>query len=340
MKVKVPRLIRKKTEKKPELLELYNSIQGELNKVENLLLSIARSPNKLISEVGEYLFQKKGKRIRPALLILCSRLFDYKGEEHIALSAVVEIIHTASLIHDDIVDKSTMRRGRQTIHAKWGPNVTVLLGDYLYIKSIELALKSSYSQVIELLAETSARMIEGEIYEYYMSGNLETSEEDYLQIINKKTASLFSASCQLGGIVGNATELEKQSLADYGTKLGMSFQVIDDLLDYTGEEKTLGKPVLSDLKEGRITLPLIYTLRKDGSTNQKRIKRILESKNLEKESQEEIIDIISSNGALDYTFEKAKEFSEDSKKSISLFPDSIYRDALCHFADFILTRKK
>lgn len=325
---------------KPDLQKLYDNIREDLDKVENQLQSIAQSPNKLISEVGRYLFQKKGKRIRPALLVLCSKLFNYQGEEHILLSAVIEIIHTASLIHDDIVDKSTMRRGRESVHAKWGPNITVLLGDYLYIKSIGLTLKSTDNQVVRLLADRSARMIEGEIIEYYMSGNLKMSEQDYFDIINKKTASLFSASCQIGGILGNASQKEEQSLADYGINLGMSFQIVDDLLDYSGDEKVMGKPILSDLKEGRITLPLIYTLNKDGRAHRDRLKQILNNRSLEGDSQEEILNILRSNGSLDYTHKKAKEFSDESKKIISQLPESAHRDALYLFSDFILTRRK
>lgn len=329
-----------KLEKRPDLKYLYDTIKQDLDQVEKQLKSISTSPNKLISEVGAYLFQKKGKRIRPALLVLCSKLFGYQGKEHILLSAVIETIHTASLIHDDIIDKSTMRRGRKSVHSKWGPNITVLLGDYLYITSIGLTLKSEYNQIIGILADISARMIEGEISEYYMSGSLEMSEKDYLDIINKKTASLFSISCQIGGILGNASKKEEHILSDYGTNLGMSFQIVDDLLDYTGDEKKLGKPILSDLKDGRITLPLIYTLNNDGKANRNRIKNLLKNKNLEKESQEEILKILMSNGALDYTYEKAKEFSEESKEIISQLPKSIHRDALYQFSDFILTRKK
>lgn len=340
MKIQTISSIQARVKKKADLKYLYDNIQKDLDKVEEQLKFISLSSNELISEVGEYLFHKRGKRIRPALLVLCSKLFGYQGKEHILLSAVIEIIHTASIIHDDIIDKSTMRRGRKSVHTKWGPNITVLLGDYLYIKSIDLALKSEFDQIIGILANISSRMIEGEIIEYYMSGNLEMSEQDYLDIVNKKTASLFSGSCRIGGILGNAPKKEELHLAEYGTNLGMSFQIIDDLLDYTGNEKNLGKPILSDLKEGRITLPLIYTMNNDGKVNQRRIKDLLNNRNLEKESQEEILNILKSNGALNYTYDKAKEFSEESKEVISQLPKSVHRDALSLFPDFILTRRK
>ena len=319
---------------------LYKDILKDLDKVEENLRLFADSPNKLISEISGYLFQKAGKRIRPALLMLCTKLLGYKGEEHILMSALVETIHTASLIHDDIIDNSKLRRGRESIHSRWGPNITVLLGDYLYIMSLGLSLQSQHRQIINILTDISARMIEGELNEYYMSGNLDLEEKDYLDIINKKTASLFSASCRIGGILAQASEDKEQRLTDFGMTLGMCFQIIDDLLDFTGEEKTLGKPVLSDINEGRITLPLIYTLKSDGNVNRKRLTELLKAKPLEKKARQEILEIVKSNGALDYTYRKAEEFSLRSKEIISFFPESVHRRSLILFSDYILTRRK
>lgn len=322
------------------LKTLYREIQADLEEVEENLRRFVDSPNKLISEISAYLFQKTGKRIRPALLILCSKLLGYKGKEHIMMSALVEAIHTASLIHDDIIDKSEVRRGRETVHARWGPNITVLLGDYIYIKSIGLSLQSRYNQIIKILTDISARMIEGELYEYYVSGSLDLEEEEYLDIINKKTASLFSAACQIGGILAQASKDEEARLRDLGTNMGMCFQIIDDLLDFIGDEKTLGKPILSDISEGRITLPLIQTLKSDGQANRKRLRELLKKRPLKKEAREEILEIIKSNGALDYTYRKAQEYSSESKEIISQFPNSVHRETLTLFSDFILTRQK
>jgi len=322
------------------LKSLYSDIRGELEKVEDNLKLFAQSSNKLVSEIGDYLFQKAGKRIRPALLILSSKLLGYRGNEHILMSSLIEAIHTASLIHDDIIDKSEVRRGRESVHARWGPNVTVLMGDYLYIKSIGLSLQSSHRQIIGILTDVSARMIEGELNEYYLSGHLDLAEKDYLDILNKKTASLFSASCQIGGILGGASEKEQSSLCDYGTNIGMLFQIIDDLLDFTGDEKTLGKPILSDINEGRMTLPLIYTLKSDDHANKKRLTELLKEKCSGRVAREEILDIIRSNGALEYTFEKAQNYSYKSKEIINQFPKSLYRDSLALFSDYVLTREK
>lgn len=322
------------------LQALYQIIQTDMDKVEAELRIFTESPNRIISEISEYLFQRSGKRIRPALVMLCSKMFGYQGEEHIQLSALVETIHTASLLHDDIIDNSDRRRGRDTVHTRWGPNITVLLGDYLYIKSIGLSLNCSSREFIKILTDVSARMIEGELQEYYVSGNLDISEDEYLDIIDKKTAALFSASCHIGALLGCATLTDQQALAEYGTTIGMAFQIIDDLLDYSGDAQTLGKPVLSDISEGRITLPLIYTLKHDGQSNRERLSELYNSRDLGDSAKAEILEIIRSNGALDYTFQKAREYTQKSQELLKIFPDSIYRDSLSLLPEFILTRNK
>ena len=327
-------------EKRKDLKRLYFNIQRDLDEVENNLKIHSSSPQPLIAEISSYLFQKSGKRIRPALVLLCSKLLGYKGDEHIRLASLVEFIHTASLIHDDIIDNSSLRRGRDSIHARWGPNVSVLLGDYLYIKTIGLSLQSKYPQVIRILTDTSTKMIEGELTEYSMSGNLDLAEQDYLNIIGKKTASLFSAACRIGGILGQASPERESSLAAYGQNLGMTFQIIDDLLDFRGSEKNMGKPILCDLSEGRITLPLIYTLANDGNIDRRRLLPLLRKGKLEGESKSEILSLIQSNGALEYTYRKAKEYCLKSKETLIGFPPSTHRDALSMLSEFVLDRDR
>jgi octaprenyl-diphosphate synthase len=339
-KTSMKKFVQAQLQRNPDLTELYVDIKKDLDQVEVQLQQFTKSPNKIIAEISEYLFKKSGKRIRPALLVLCAKMLGYKGKEHILMSALVETVHTASLIHDDIIDHSELRRGRKTVHARWGANITVLLGDYLYIKTLGLSLQSQHREVIEILTDVSAEMIDGELFEYYMSSNLDIREKDYLAIISKKTASLFEASCQIGGILGNASEEHERCMSEYGRNLGISFQIIDDLLDYTGEEKTLGKPVLADLSEGRITLPLIYTLNQDGSATRKQITQLMKKKDLDHSSKMKILEIVSSNGALDYAYEKAVEYAERSKEIISGFEDSSFRESLTLIPDYIISRKK
>ena len=325
-------------EKLPSLNVIYKDIQSDLNKVEKSLDVFAGSANELISEVNSYIFEKKGKRIRPALLLLCTKLFDYSGDEHIMMCTLVEALHTASLIHDDIIDNSDLRRGKKTAHTKWGPNITVLLGDYLYIKTMGYSLQSSHPEIIQIITDTSTQMIDGELFEYYMAGNLEIDEGHYFKIIQQKTAALFAASCQIGGILGQADREEEKSLAEYGEKIGISFQIIDDLLDYLGDEEKLGKPVLSDLGEGRITLPLIYTLNNESPSRRREIIDLINNKDTVTDYKQQILSIIKSNGALDYAYGKAEEYVSKSKESLDDFKESDHLKALRLIADYILVR--
>jgi octaprenyl-diphosphate synthase len=325
---------------RPDLGRIYAGITRDLVLVERKLKQVSRSNVPLIAEIGRYLFQKSGKRIRPALVLLSSRLFEARSPEKILLASLVELVHTSSLIHDDIIDNADIRRGKPTLHTKWGPNVTVLLGDHLYIRSISLSLESRLPGVTALLAGASVRMIEGEIKEYELNGHLDLKEKDYLDIIDRKTAALFAASCRLGGILGRAGRAEDRALLDYGLNLGLCFQMVDDILDYTGDEDVLGKPVLSDLAEGRITLPLIRVLSRDGTGPGRRIKSLLKDGRREPGVRREIADLVRSEGGLDYARERAAAFCRKAKDSLARLPESAPRESLGLLADFILAREK
>jgi octaprenyl-diphosphate synthase len=331
---------RKYIKKNPSLKNLYLSIKNDLDEIENKIREFTHSPNPLIKEISKYLFKKPGKKIRPAILTLCAKLCNYTGTEHILMGTLVEMIHTASLIHDDIIDDSDKRRGKDTIHTRWGPNITVLLGDYLYINTIGTSLNTKHLEITKILLKASSKMIEGEMNEYYLSGDLTITEEDYLDILNKKTASLYSACSQIGGKLANADKKHIAMLREFGTYFGMSFQLIDDLLDYSGNPESLGKPILSDLREGRITLPLIYTFNNDGHENRNLISELFNQKNFSQYSLKNIIDIVKSNGALDYTFQKANEFSTLARNILNDFPESDYRKSLFRISDYILHRNK
>lgn len=332
--------IKKQIKKDPSIKNLYSTIKNDLNEIDNKIKGFTYSPNPLIKEISNYLFKKPGKKIRPAILTLCAKLCNYTGTDHILMGTLVEMIHTASLIHDDIIDDSDKRRGKDTVHTRWGPNITVLLGDYLYINTIGASLNTEHLEITKTLLQASAKMIEGEMNEYYLSGDLTITEEDYLDILNKKTASLFSACSQIGGRLARADEEHITMLKKFGTHFGMSFQLIDDLLDYSGNPESLGKPILSDLREGRITLPLIYTFNNDGHENRNHISDLFNQKNFSKYSLKKIIDIVKSNGALDYTFQKANEFSTSARNILNDFPKSDYRESLFRISDYILHRNK
>jgi octaprenyl-diphosphate synthase len=323
-----------------DMSALTKEIRTDLDRVEDRLESWSRSANPLTAEISRYVLNKKGKRLRPALVLLTSRLFSPGSEESVFLASLVELLHTASLIHDDIVDNAVVRRGKKSVHTKWGPNITVLLGDYLYIKSIGLSLQSRHERVIRLLADVSARMIEGELDEYALAGDLGITEDRYLGIVENKTAVLFGACCRIGAILGLASPEEEDAVAAYGLNLGKTFQIVDDLLDFTGDTRVLGKPVLSDLGEGRITLPLIRALASGGSAGRQRIKSLVGRKDISGEERRRLIDDMAARGAFDHAAGRAREFAERSLEAISPFPDSRPRETLIRLAVFGLLRNR
>jgi octaprenyl-diphosphate synthase len=326
--------------KKHEMTAAYKDIKPELDKVEEQLEAWSRSANPLTAEVSRYVLRKRGKRLRPALVLLTSRLFQAGSDEEVFLASLVELIHTASLIHDDIIDKADLRRGAQSVHAKWGANITVLLGDYLYIKSIGLSLESRHDRIIRLLTGVSALMIEGELDEYALRGDLGITEEQYLAVAEKKTAVLFSACCRIGAVLGRASAAEEEKIAAFGLDLGLAFQIVDDLLDFTGDEKALGKPVLSDLAEGRITLPLIHLLRSDGRPYRDRVAGLIGRRDVSPGEKTGLLELLAASGALAHAAGKAGEFSAKALEMLDGFPASPSRAALGGLARFAADRER
>lgn len=317
---------------------VYGSIQPDLDEVEGRLHEISRSPNPLIAEVNRYLFQKGGKRIRPALLILSAKMCGYHGPDHVFWSALVEIIHTASLIHDDIVDNSTLRRGQDTVHAKWGPNITVLLGDFLYIQTIALALKTRIYPIIDILADVTSRLIEGELIEFSVNGRADLAEETYLEILDKKTASLFAASCHIGGQLAGVPHDGEDRLRRFGTALGLAFQIVDDVLDFQGDAHALGKPVLSDFREGRFTLPLLHALKTADGKARARLLELIEQRKTRADAPLEVQKIVRESGSLEQSLERARMYTREAREILAGFPPSEHRDSLERIADLVLQR--
>ena len=324
----------------PSLDDLYRGIRPKLDKVEAVLRGWADSKNPLINEISRYILQERGKMIRPALVLLGARLLGAADEEDVFLAALVEVLHTAGIIHDDIVDDSRKRRGRESIHARWGPNVTVLIGDYLYIKSIGLSLRSKHDRVIRVVAELSAKMIEGELAEVAACGDLALTEPSYLDILEKKTASLFEACCHFSAILAAASDDAEPALARYGRELGMCFQLVDDLLDFTGDPRVLGKPVLSDLREGRITLPVIRALAQDGRELRPRLQGLVRRRVISARESRAVVELLRARGTLEETFATARGHGEQAKSNLAVFPDTEFRRALIGLADFALLRSR
>ena len=320
------------------LKEIVALVEDDLARVEALFQEQVLSDVGLVAEIGRYIQQGGGKRIRPALLLLGSRLCGYRGDRGVLLAAVVEFIHTATLLHDDIIDEATVRRGRRSVNSRWGNDITVLLGDFLYTKSMAMALSQENLPILRLLSDVTLRMIEGEILEIERNGNLDVTEADHLDIIRRKTADLFAACMRIGAILGAVGDEREKALASYGLNLGICFQMVDDLLDFTAEEKTLGKPVANDLREGKVTLPMILLLRKAGRPGIEKIGTVLADRGFGRVSREEIVRLAREHGALDEAQALAETYAEKARRDLAVFDRSPYREALEVLPDFILAR--
>jgi octaprenyl-diphosphate synthase len=253
---------------------------------------------------------------------------------------VVEFIHTATLVHDDIVDDSDLRRGRQAVHSKWGNDVTVLLGDYLYIKSMALALTEDSLDIVRILCDVTLRMIEGELFQLSKNGDIGLSERDHFEILQRKTADLFGGCAEIGGSLGSLDAQGRKALRDYGFNLGVAFQLVDDLLDLTGREEVLGKPIASDLREGKLTLPFIHLLEHGGMEVRSLIADVVGDRDLTPERWQRIAGYLAEHGSLDYAYGKATEFGARAKASLATLPEVPAREGLMALSDYILSRDR
>ena len=329
-------------EKSPlALAQIFEPIRADLEKVDREFARHIQSQVELIPKIGQYIQTAGGKRVRPAVLLMTARLCGYKGDRAVLYAAVVEFIHTATLVHDDIIDDAELRRGRQAVHSRWGNDVTVLLGDYLYIKSMALALTHDAIDIVRLLCDITLKMIEGELYQLTKNGDADISEDEHFDIIRRKTAYLFGGCAQIGGVLGNVTNDQEQALREYGFSLGIAFQIVDDLLDFTGDARAVGKPIGSDLREGKVTLPLIHLLRqsKDGAAGNI-VRDIIASRTVAPEQWAELLAGLKQHASIDYAYRRAEEYAERAKKPLYAFPASAERDALLALPDYVLSRDR
>ena len=321
-----------------DLKEILLLVEEDLVRVEALFEEQVRSDVKLVGEIGRYIREGGGKRIRPALLLLACRVCGYRGERAILLASVVEFIHTATLLHDDIIDEATVRRGRRSVNSRWGNDITVLLGDFLYTKSMSMALSQDNLRILRLLSDVTLRMIEGEILEIERNGDMKVGVADHLDIISRKTADLFSACMRIGAILGEVGAEREEALARYGLSLGICFQMVDDILDFTAEEATLGKPVANDLREGKLTLPMIFLLRNAAATSADKVATVLADRGFGRVSREEIVRLAGEHGALEEARALAQEYAEAARRELLVFERTPYREALEVLPDFIMAR--
>ncbi|MCX8085310.1 MAG: polyprenyl synthetase family protein [Rhodocyclaceae bacterium] len=291
----------------------------------------------LVRQVAEYIIGSGGKRMRPALLLLAAGATGYEGKHHHELAAVVEFIHTATLLHDDVVDESALRRGRETANALFGNAASVLVGDFLYSRAFQMMVEVGSMRIMEVLAEATNVIAEGEVLQLMNCRNAEIEVEDYLRVIRYKTAKLFEASARIGGILGTATAEVEAGLAAYGMHLGTAFQIIDDVLDYTGEEEEIGKHLGDDLAEGKPTLPLIIALQMGRPDQVDLVRQTLELGG--REAFADVLRVVNETGALEAAHAVAVDEAEKAKQALRHLPSSQYRDALINLCDFAVGRR-
>ena len=319
--------------------QILESVRQDLSEIEAALTENLKPYLPMVSHVAKYIMFSGGKRIRPLLMILSARLCGYNGNRDKTLSVVFEYLHAATLLHDDVVDDADVRRGNPVAHSIWGTPATVLVGDFLLARSIAIAAETDSVPIIDVLADTTAQMSEGEIHQLLHKGDLSVSETDYMEVISKKTAYLIRAACQVGALLAEAQEEQVQALAEYGYQLGIAFQMADDLLDYTADTKVIGKPVGTDLKEGKLTMPIIYALNRATGEDRRRLEIIIQDPDIKEEDFEAVLELIKKYDGVEYTRERAQEHIEKAKACLKIFSASNPRTLLEQLADYVLARQ-
>jgi len=306
----------------------------DMNRVNELIQLRLHSDVTLINQLGHYIVNSGGKRLRPMLVLLSAGVFSYEGEQHINMAAIIEFIHTATLLHDDVVDASMLRRGQITANQRWGNEASVLVGDFLYSRAFQMMIEVNSLRIMEILSETTNTIAEGEVQQLINCRNPNTTEQQYLKIIYNKTAKLFEAASQLGAIICDRSQSDEEAMAKYGKHLGTAYQLIDDVLDYSGTTSELGKNIGDDLSQGKPTMPLLYAM-KHGSQSDLICNAI---ENGGSENVDQILEAINSTGAIAYTADLAQQESDKAMLVLDSLPDSKYRDALFTLARFSTER--
>ncbi len=319
--------------------EIFDLVRDDLVLVEEELAQQSDTAFPAVSEIAAYLLGGGGKRLRPALLLLSASYAGRRDRSAIRLAAVVELLHSATLIHDDVIDSAGTRRGRPSANARWGNHRSVLTGDWLYMQSFQMALEERNFRILDILIDLTQKMVEGELIQLEKIGRIDVSEEDALRLATYKTACLFSGCARLGAVLGGLEGGEEQALADYGRYAGLAFQLVDDLLDFTASAQQLGKPVLSDLKEGKVTLPLIYAMENGHREARELVARVLAEKEFHSVRPETIVSLVHESGALDRARGLAQDFAQRAKNCLNGHRDSEYARALATLPDFILERE-
>ncbi|MBI5888003.1 MAG: polyprenyl synthetase family protein [Deltaproteobacteria bacterium] len=318
--------------------EVFDLIKDDIKMMDDGFKKNLNSDVWLVGKVGEYILTSGGKRFRPLVMLLASRLCGYKGERHTQIAGVIEFIHTATLLHDDVVDNSSLRRGAASANTIWGDGASILVGDYMLSKAFSLAVTHGNERILKVLSQAAARMAEGEVMQLLKHGDINITEKEYLDVITSKTAVLFSASAQFAAILGEVNLEREVALASYGMGLGIAYQLMDDSLDYTSTDEDLGKSVGNDLREGKVTLPLIYAYKKSSAAEKDIIKAAIGADEITGQRLNDVITVINRHGGIDYTLEKARAYVEGAKKNLGIFEPNLENMALIAVADFVIDR--
>ncbi|MDW7709827.1 MAG: polyprenyl synthetase family protein [Deferrisomatales bacterium] len=321
----------------PSVLQLMDE---DLKKVELQFQENLRSEVSLIPTVGRYVLRSGGKRVRPLLVLLTARLCGYRGERAVPLASIVEFIHTATLLHDDVVDNADLRRGQESANAVWGNEASVLVGDFLFSKSFSLLVADGDLRILRAMSDATTRMAEGEVLELLKTSDLETLEQEYLEVVVNKTAVLLAAACEIGALLGDAPEREVAALRGYGMEVGIAFQLMDDCLDYVADESAFGKEVGTDLAEGKITLPLIHALRQCERGEREAVRAVLDKDAVAPEDLVAVTRLIEKFGGIAFTRAQAQGRVARAKELLGGFPPSPEREALEAVADYVVTRDR
>jgi len=318
---------------------LFAQLDEDLQRIEEEINKNLQSSVPLIALVTRYIMRSGGKRLRPLLMVLAARLLNYQGNDHYGLSIVFEYLHAATLLHDDVVDNAELRRGRPSANTLWGNAAVVLVGDFLLATSFFLSVTSGNLKILRILSETTTSMAEGEVLQLINSDNLEISQEEYIEVIKRKTAILISAACQIGAILARADQEQEEAMRSFGLNLGIAFQLRDDFLDYTGSAEEFGKPVGKDLQEGKITLPLIHALQSSHDGDHQRLVELIISDRNYEQIFTEVKKIIQDHQGLDYTDNLANYYITEAKSALSIFPESPTRQSLLEIAEYVISRR-
>ena len=319
--------------------DIRSVVETEFLAVNDFIVEQLHSEVPLVESIGHYIVDAGGKRLRPMLTLLASKACGIDSQQHIPMAAVIEFIHTATLLHDDVVDMSTLRRGRPTANSKWNNPSSVLVGDFIYSRAFQVLVKIGDMRIMKIIADTTNKIAEGEVLQLIAKNNPNASEANYMQVIENKTAILFQAAAQCGALLANADEASEKGLQNFGKSIGMAFQLIDDVLDYAGDATDLGKNIGDDLAEGKPTLPLIYAIEKGDKQQQKLIQQALRTEQLNPEMLKDVIEIVRQSGGLEYTQSLAKAQSKAALNCLQALPDSEYRQAMKAMVNFSLSRK-